>query len=80
MINEEKCCYLLVGHDNAKDINSLYYWVTRIKMNYLNVNMIMYEYTCYSENSKHYKCSEQFCYNDINIVYNYMLNKRKIKQ
>ena len=49
-------------------------------MNYLNVNVIMYEYTGYGANLNNYKCSEQFCYNDIDTVYNYMLNKRKIKQ
>ena len=40
----------------------------------------MYEYIGYGVNLNNYKCSEQFCYNDIETVYNYMLNKRKIKQ
>ena len=80
IINDEKYFYLLVSHDNTEDINSVYDWATKILMNYLNVNVIMYEYTGYGANLNNYKCSEQFCYNDIDTVYNYMLNKRKIKQ
>ena len=80
IINDEKYYYLLVSHDNTEDINSVYDWATKILMNYLNVNVIMYEYTGYGANLNNYKCSEQFCYNDIDTVYNYMLNKRKIKQ
>ena len=59
IINDEKYFYLLVSHDNTEDINSVYDWATRILMNYLNVNVIMYEYTGYGANLNNYKCSEQ---------------------
>jgi len=80
IINDEKYLYLLVSHDNTEDIYSVYDWATKILVNYVNINVIMYEYTGYGANPNNYKCSEEFCYNDISTVYDYMLNKRKIKQ
>ena len=78
IINDEKYFYLLVSHGNTEDIYSVFDWATKILVNYVNVNVIMYEYTGYGANPNNYKCSEQFCYNDIETVYNYMLNKLKI--
>ena len=78
IINDEKYFYLLVSHANTEDIYSVYDWATKILVNYVNVNVIMYEYTGYGANPNNYKCSEQFCYNDIETVYNFMLNKLKI--
>ena len=77
-IKDEKYFYLLVSHGNSEDIYSIYDWATKILVNYVNVNVIMYEYTGYGANPNNYKCSEQYCYNDIETVYNYMLEKLKI--
>ena len=78
IINDEKYFYMLVSHANTEDINSINDWATKRLVNYVKVNVIMYEYTGYGANSNNYKCSEQYCYNDIETVYNYMLIKLKI--
>ena len=78
VINDEKNFYMLVSHGNSEDIYSVYDWATKILINYINVNVIMYEYTGYGPNPNNFKCSEQYCYNDIEKVYNYMLNDLKV--
>jgi len=78
VINNEKYLYMLVSHGNAEDVYSVYEWVTKILCNYLNVNVIMYEYTGYGPNPSNFHCSEQYCYNDIETVYNYMVNVLRI--
>jgi fermentation-respiration switch protein FrsA (DUF1100 family) len=78
VINNEKYLYMLISHGNAEDVYSVYEWVTKILCNYLNINAIMYEYTGYGPNPSNFSCSEQYCYNDIETVYNYMTNVLKI--
>jgi fermentation-respiration switch protein FrsA (DUF1100 family) len=78
IINNEKYLYMLVSHGNSEDVNSVYDWASKILCNYLNVNVIMYEYTGYGANQNNFRCSEQHCYNDIDTVYNYMVTVLKI--
>jgi len=78
IINNENYYYLLVSHGNSEDIYSVNDWVLKILCNYLNVNVIMYEYTGYGANPNNFECSEQFCYNDIDRVYDYMLTTLEI--
>ena len=78
IINNEKYFYILVSHGNNEDIYSVYNWATKYLVNYVKVNVVMYEYTGYGTNHNNDKCSEQNCYNDIETVYRYMLDKKKI--
>ena len=78
IINNEKYLYMLISHGNSEDVNSVYDWASKILCNYLNVNAIMYEYTGYGSNQNNFRCSEQYCYNDIDTVYNYMVTVLKI--
>ena len=70
--------YMLISHGNAEDIYTVYEWVTKILINFVNVNIIMYEYTGYGLNHEKFTCSEQFCYNDADTVYNYMTSNLNI--
>ena len=71
-IKNKNYLYMLISHGNAEDIYSVNEWVTKILINFVNVNIIMYEYTGYGLNQGKFPCSEQFCYNDADTVYNYM--------
>ena len=78
IINNEKYLYLLISHGNAEDITTTNDWVTTILSNYINANVVMYEYTGYGANANNFRCSEEYCYNDIDTVYSYMLNVLKV--
>ena len=56
-IKNKKYLYLLVSHGNAEDIHMVYDWVTKYLINFVNVNVIMYEYTGYGLNQT-FTCSE----------------------
>lgn len=75
-INNEKNFYILVSHGNSEDINSISEWGKSL-CNYLNVNVVMYEYTGYGANTDNSRCSEENCYKDIDAVYNHMVNVLK---
>ena len=77
-IKNQKYLYMLISHGNAEDIYSVNEWVTKILCNFVNVNIIMYEYTGYGLNQEKFPCSEQFCYNDADTVYNFMTQDLKI--
>lgn len=77
-IKNKKYLYMIVSHGNAEDIYSVYDWVIKIFSNFVNVNVIMYEYTGYGINSDNFQCSEQFCYNDADAVYDYVTSTLQI--
>ena len=78
IINNEKYLYMLISHGNSEDVYSVYEWATNILSNYINVNVIMYEYTGYGANQNNFRCTEKYCYNDIDTVYNYMISVLKV--
>ena len=73
-IKNRNFLYMLISHGNAEDIYGVYEWVSKILVNFVNVNVVMYEYTGYGLNQENFKCCEQFCYNDADTVYEYMTN------
>jgi len=75
--NNEAKFYMLVSHGNSEDINSISGWGKNL-CNYLNVNVVLYEYTGYGANQSNNRCSEEYCYGDIDTVYNHMINFLKI--
>ena len=77
-IKNKNHSHMLISHGNAEDIYTVYEWVTKILVNFVNVNIIMYEYTGYGLNHEKFTCSEQFCYNDADTVYNYMTSNLNI--
>ena len=72
IIKNQKYLYMLISHGNAEDIYAVYEWVNKILVNFVNVNIIMYEYTGYGIDQEKFGCSEQYCYNDADTVYNYI--------
>lgn len=77
-IKNEKYLYMLISHGNAEDIYTVYEWVSNILSHFVNINIIMYEYTGYAASQENFGCSEQFCYNDADAVYSYVTNDLKI--
>ncbi len=75
--NNDSIFYILVSHGNSEDINSISEWGKTL-CNYLNVNVVMYEYTGYGANQNNNRCSEEYCYGDIDTVYNHMINFLKV--
>ena len=78
LIKNPKYLYMLISHGNAEDIYTVYEWVSKILIHFVNINIVMYEYTGYGLNQGNFKCSEQFCYNDADTAYNYMINTLKV--
>ena len=70
--NNDAIFYMLVSHGNSEDLNSISEWGKTL-CNYLNVNVVMYEYTGYGANQSNNHCSEEYCYGDIDTVYNHIL-------
>ena len=70
--------YMIISHGNAEDIYIVNEWVSKILRYFVNVNFVMYEYTGYGLNQEKFSCSEQFCYNDAERVYNYVTQELKI--
>ena len=77
-IKNEKYLYMLISHGNAEDIYVVYEWVTKYLINFVNVNIIMYEYTGYGPDQEGFTCSEQNCYNDAERAYQYATCELKI--
>ena len=72
IIKNKDYLYMIISHGNAENINSVYRWVTNLLLKFVNVNIIIYEYTGYGNNEEQFSCSEQFCYNDAEAVYEYV--------
>ena len=70
--------YLLVSHGNAETIFVVNQSVKNYLAKLVNVNIVMYEYTGYSEETQNFTCSEQFCYNDAETAYNYIVYDLKV--
>ena len=70
--------YMIISHGNAENIYIVNEWVTKILKHFVNVNFVMYEYTGYRLNHENFSCSEQFCYNDAEAVYEYVTKELKI--
>lgn len=77
IIKNENYLYLIISHGNAEDVYGVYEWAAHSLSQYVNVNIIMYEYTGYNA-SENIQCSEKFVYDDIEAVYQYLTETRKI--
>lgn len=77
--------YVIFSHGNAEDIFSSYDWCYNYLLKSVRVNVIIYEYTGYNthddkrvskedsmHNHKPFSCEEQYLYNDIEAVYEYL--------
>ena len=71
--------YLLISHGNAENIQIVYKWVKEYLTNFVNVNIILYEYTGYDMTQTDFGCSEQYIYNDADAAYNYLTNELNIQ-
>lgn len=78
IIKDESYMYLLISYGNAEDIDTVYNWAEESLSKYVNVNIVMYEYTGYGTNNESYQCSEQYVYDDVDAVYNYVTEEMKI--
>lgn len=78
ILKNEKYLYLLISHGNAEDIFTVNEWVNRLLLQFVNVNVIIYEYTGYGPNREKFPCSEQYCYNDADTVYKYATSELNI--
>ena len=78
IIKDPNYLYLLISHGNAEDINLVYNWVKTLLAKFVNVNIIIYEYTGYDFEQKNFTCSEQYCYNDAEAAYNYIISELKV--
>lgn len=82
IIKNKDFLYLIISHGNAEDVHGVYQWAEDYLSNYINVNIIMYEYTGYSQNqdnSEKFISSEQYAYNDIDTVYNYLIEQHQVQ-
>jgi esterase/lipase len=70
--------YLLISHGNAENIQIVYKWVKEYLTNFVNVNIILYEYTGYDMTQTDFGCSEQYIYNDADAAYNYLTNELNV--
>jgi len=77
-IKDPNFLYLLISHGNAENIYIVYQWVLKYLAKFVNVNVVIYEYTGYSEETKEFSCSEQYCYNDAEAAYNYIIYDLKV--
>ena len=79
IIKNEKYLYLIISHVNAEDVYGVHDWALKSLCHYVNVNIIMYEYTGYGTNNQEtFTCSEQYCYNDIDAVYKYLTEQLNV--
>ncbi|MCQ2818411.1 MAG: alpha/beta hydrolase [archaeon] len=78
IIKEPSYMYLLISHGNAEDVDAVYNWAEDSLSRYVNVNIIMYEYTGYGTNPEGFLPSEQFCYDDIDAAYTYLTEELQI--
>ena len=62
--------YLLISHGNAENIGIVYKWVREYLSNFVNVNIILYEYTGYDISQINFGCCEQYVYNDADAAFN----------
>ena len=76
-IKNKDYLYMLISHGNAEDIYTVYEWVSKILVNFVNINVVMYEYTGYGLNQEKFSCCEQYCYNDADTAYEYITKKFK---
>ena len=44
---DENALYLILSHGNAENIEGVYTWAINSLSNFVNVNIVMYEYTGY---------------------------------
>ena len=77
LIQNPEYLYMLVSHGNAEDVYIVYQWVKNILSKFVNVNIIMYEYTGYDKQDT-LPFSEQFIYDDADAAFKYMINKLNI--
>lgn len=71
--------YLLVSHGNAENIHIVYKWVKEYLINFVNINIILYEYTGYDISQPNFfDCCEQYIYNDADAAYNYLTSELQI--
>ena len=77
-IKNPEYLYLLISHGNAENIYIVYQWVMKYLAKFVNVNVIMYEYTGYGEDRAEYSSSEQYIYNDAEAAYNYIIYDLKV--
>ena len=77
IIKNPEYLYLLVSHGNAENIYIVYNWVSKMLSKFVNVNIILYEYTGYDINDE-FSPSEQYIYNDIEAAYNYIIFNLKV--
>jgi hypothetical protein len=70
---------LLFSHGNAEDLSSIYDWFVVFSIE-LNVNLMIYDYEGYgaASLSGHVIPTEQGCYDDIDAVYEYMIEKLQL--
>ena len=79
IIKNEKYLYLIISHGNAEDVYGVHDWALKSLSHYVNVNIIMNEYTGYGTNNQEtFTCSEQYCYNDIDAVYKYLTEQLNV--
>ena len=75
---DENALYLILSHGNAENIEGVYTWAINSLSNFVNVNIVMYEYTGYGINQEKTPSSEQYVYNDIEAVYHHLTDELKI--
>jgi hypothetical protein len=71
---------LLFSHGNAEDLSSIYDWFVVFSIE-LNVNMMIYDYEGYgaASLSGHVLPTEQGCYDNIDTVYEHMVEKLQLQ-
>lgn len=78
MIKDKSYLYLLISHGNAEDVDAVYSWVEDSLSKFVNVNIVMYEYTGYGTNPEGLSCCEQFVYEDIDAAYKYLTEELQV--
>lgn len=70
---------MIYSHGNASDIGMIQNWLVYL-CNQLNVNVISYDYAGYGHNTHNEsKCCEEECYLDIEAVYTWLVEDRRVK-
>eukprot|EP01119_Soliformovum_irregulare_P014383 TRINITY_DN3933_c1_g1_i2.p1 TRINITY_DN3933_c1_g1~~TRINITY_DN3933_c1_g1_i2.p1 ORF type:complete len:503 (+),score=134.41 TRINITY_DN3933_c1_g1_i2:58-1566(+) len=67
---------LLYSHGNIEDMGEIVSWMETLR-DVLHVNVVTYDYSGYGLNREQ-KPSEKHCYEEINIVFNYLVSVKKI--
>lgn len=67
---------IIYSHANADDISSSYDWCLNYLQKHVPISFIVYEYTGYTYDDS-YNPSEQYTYNDIIAVYDYVIKDLK---